>query len=541
MLNKTMFALIIVTTLVAIAFFSPNIPQAQATSTVKVSFATNGLNAYNGLVLTIDGVGYDYWTLTWQSFQWTPGSTHTVVASTPLTGWDTKVYRFSSWTNGNGLTGASGTFTVPASGTTVTANYAISSVRVNFATSGLSNFNGVVLTIDGTAYDYWNMPSFQWVAGSTHTVVALTPLTGWDSNVYRFQGWTNGNGLIGSSGTFTVPASDTTVTANYAISSVSVKFATGGLSNFNGVVLTIDGAAYDYWNMPSFQWVAGSSHTVVASTPLTGWDNNIYRFSSWTNGNGLTGASGTFIVPTSNTTVTANYAKTTVKVSFATSGLGSLNGIVLAIDGVGYDYWNVPWTSFIWESGSTHTVVASTPLTSLDNKIYQFSSWTNGNGLTGASGTFTVPTSNTTVTANYALSTTPLATSLTINCSPLTVDKTGSQTTTISGYLTSGGLGVSGKTIAISYNSGASSPIGVCVSGANGYYQFLWDVPVSVANGYYVIKAEFAGDASYLGSSAQTSGGGNLFVVPEFPFGALAALAACLGAFAVFKKRRSFS
>ncbi|MFA5365996.1 MAG: hypothetical protein WC325_12505 [Candidatus Bathyarchaeia archaeon] len=148
--------------------------------------------------------------------------------------------------------------------------------------------------------------------------------------------------------------------------------------------------------------------------------------------------------------------------------------------------------------------------------------------LTGLSG-------STCVTVNKA------STAITVSCSPLTVDKTGTETTTISGYLTSGNTGIASKTITISYNSGTSITIGTCATDANGHYQFQWDVPASVANGYYVVQAAFAGDSNYLGSSAQTSGGGNLFVVPEFPFGGLAALAACIGAFALFNKRRSFS
>jgi len=78
-------------------------------------------------------------------------------------------------------------------------------------------------------------------------------------------------------------------------------------------ILTIDDEPYTFWSLTTtnptvFFWEIGSQHTVVASTPLTGWDGVTHAFSSWTNGNGLGIPSGTFIVPTSDVTVTANYS-----------------------------------------------------------------------------------------------------------------------------------------------------------------------------------------------------------------------------------------
>ncbi|MCW4009263.1 MAG: hypothetical protein NWF05_01415 [Candidatus Bathyarchaeota archaeon] len=280
---------------------------------VDVNFASSGLSKYDDVVLTIDGKDYDYWDLPWETFNWLSGTTHTVVASTPLTAWNDDIYRFSSWTNGNGLVEASGTFTVPHSDTEVTVNYVRTSVTVTFATSGISNVNDDILTIDGTGYDYWNMPSFKWEKGTTHTVTAETPLTGWDEKIYGFVSWKNGEGLVGASGTFTVADTNTTVTANYEVISVQIQFATSSLPTFSGgVVLTIDGVGYDYWDLPStyFMWAKGSIHTVSASTPLSGEDHTVYHFSHWTNGDGLSGASGKYTVPESDTTVTANYRQT---------------------------------------------------------------------------------------------------------------------------------------------------------------------------------------------------------------------------------------
>lgn len=149
------------------------------------------------------------------------GSTHSVQALSPVTNFDTppKGYSFSSWTNGDGLVTASGTFTMPNHDVTVTANYFQSTVHVTFTQSGLSNINSgvTILTIDGVTYGIYQLPqtNFQWFIGSTHTVVAASSVTGWDSRVHNFTGWTNGNGLVTASGTFTTPSSETTVTVNF--------------------------------------------------------------------------------------------------------------------------------------------------------------------------------------------------------------------------------------------------------------------------------------------------------------------------------------
>jgi hypothetical protein len=521
-------------------------------STHTATFAASGLNNFNDYILKIDGVDYLYSDLSSHPFTWEYGSAHSVQALTPVSNFDTpaKGYSFSNWTNGNGLTTASGTFIMPSTDVLVTANYVQSTVHVSFTHNGLNNINSgiTVLTIDGQAYDYWDVlnTNFQWVIGSTHNVTASTPITGWDSKVNQFSSWTNGNGLTGTSGIFTVPNTETTVTVNYGSSAVSISFAASSIPNFSGTTLTIDGTPYEYFSLPSFLWEIGSTHTIEASTPLVTSSNQIYRFSNWINGNDLSGASGTYTVPASNATITANYTCTTVTINFATTGLSNLNtDTVLTIDGTGYDYWDLQWRTFIWETGTNHTIVATPFITGWDAITHNFTSWTNGGTLSGSSGSYITPTSDATVTVNYASSsTTPLNTCLTIGCTPQRIDKTGTATSTISGTLTSSSTGVSGKTITITYYDGTWNPIGTTTTGADGTYTFSWDVPATLANGQYVVKAAFAGDSSYCATSATTGtcgNGGNLFVLPEYAWGGLLALVACFAALVLFKKRRHTS
>jgi hypothetical protein len=414
-------------------------------------------------------------------------------------------------------------------------------INIKFAVSGLNNYDGVVFTVDGNKYDFWHMPTPKWGAGSTHKISVTTPITGWDGVGHRFSSWTNGNGLTTASGTFTTPSADTTVTANFLLNTVHVYFKESGISNLNAgqTVLTIDGIHYDYWGVPqtNFQWQIGSIHTVTASTPIIGWDSAVNRFQSWTNGNGLTTASGAFTVPSQDTTTTVNYGVTSVNVHFATSGLSNYDGLVYTIDGTQYDYWHLP--SFIWESGTTHNVAASTPVTGWDNAAHTFSSWTNGNGLTTSSGTFTTPHSETTVTANYA--TNHANTTLTISCGPSTINRALTNTTVITGRLMSASLGVANKPIVLTYLNGSTwIPIATATSMSNGTYSYTWTLSAFIQNGQHLVKAEFAGDSSYLANSAVTGSignGGNLFVLPEYNWGALTAVIACFGAVLIYKKR----
>jgi hypothetical protein len=420
---------------------------------------------------------------------------------------------------------------------------AASKVDVTFAVNGLNNYDGVVFTIDGDTYDYWHMPTPKWGVGSTHTVTVTTPITGWDGVGHRFTSWTHGNGLVTASGTFTTPSSDTTVTANFILNTVHVQFEESGITNLDAgqTVLTIDGAPYDFWGVSQtdFQWNIGSTHTVAASTPIVGWDNAVNRFSSWTNGNGLTAATGTYTTPSSDAVITVNYGVTSVNVHFATSGLTNYDNLVYTIDGTQYDFWHLP--SFIWESGTTHTVAAATPVTGWDHATHVFSSWTNGNGLTASSGTLTVPSSEVTVTANYGAQGSQATTNLTVTCNPTVVDRTVSNVTTITGQLTSGGAGLGSKTVTLTYyNTTSWIPIATTTTSANGNYIYTWTVPSNIQNGQYAMKADFAGDSGYLASSATTGGIGNgsdMFVLPEYSWGTLTAIIACFAAVLIIKKR----
>ncbi|MCW4005461.1 MAG: hypothetical protein NWF04_02520 [Candidatus Bathyarchaeota archaeon] len=230
-------------------------------------------------------------------------------------------------------------------------------------------------------------------------------------------------------------------------------------------------------------------------------------------------------------TITAQYATATVskyEVSFAASPVGG--GVV------------TPSETGMYEDG------AQIPIMATANDGYVFKEWkTKGNihvdDKTSTSTTATIKGSGT-ITATFKPGT--LApTELTIYCNPETVDKTGSNTTNITGKLTSNGAPVPSKTVIISYFDGAEwIKIGGFQTGPDGVYLFVCDVPEEIENGLYAMKAEFMGDSCYKASTAATGTVGNsghLLVVPEYYFGGLASVAICFAALLVFKNRKNVS
>jgi hypothetical protein len=195
-------------------------------------------------------------------------------------------------------------------------------ISITFTTSGISSdASGTVLTIDGTAYGYSTLPqTFTWTQGSTHSVTATTPVGAGSDKQYRWNSWTNPGGLTangGSSGqpggTYTVPSSTTTVTANY-VTQWQETFQQSGLSNdASGTVLTVGSNTYTYGQLPQTGiWVD---------------DGTTYSYASTLAGSGktyvLTGVTGGLASPIhSSGTATGNY-KIQYQVSFAVSPSGS--------------------------------------------------------------------------------------------------------------------------------------------------------------------------------------------------------------------------
>jgi hypothetical protein len=79
---------------------------------------------------------------------------------------------------------------------------------------------------------------------------------------------------------------------------------------------------------------------------------------------------------------------------------------------------------------------------------------------------------------------------------------------TINGSLSNGGVGIAGKTIEVSYynpETGSFIVLGTPITDGDGAYSFSWDLPNTLVDGFYPIKAVFGGDGAYLATQAETT------------------------------------
>ncbi len=144
-----------------------------------------------GLPFTVDGTTYSQA----QTFNWTPGSQHTISTANPAAGASQRTV-FVSWSNGGPI---SQTITVPSASATYTANF-----RTQFLLSlGLSPSNGGIISASPSSSDgFYN-------AGAAVDVTA-NPIGGWIFNGFTGDANTTSNPV---SITMTAPR---TITANFS-------------------------------------------------------------------------------------------------------------------------------------------------------------------------------------------------------------------------------------------------------------------------------------------------------------------------------------
>ncbi len=257
----------------------------------------------------------------------------TITANTPQTG-----YEFDKWTTSDGVSFANAnssttTFTMPAKNVAVTATYK----KINYTVS----------VTGGTASK---------TTANIGDTITLTPGTAPSGKV--FDKWTvTPNTVTISGNTFTMPASNVSISASYKNAAYTVTVNNGSASPAGGAM--------------------GDTITITANTPATG-----YVFDKWTTSDGVTFANAnnsqtTFTLPAKNVTVTANYKKATytVSVTYGTANPASA------------------------QMGDTVTITAQT------RSGFTFSKWTSSDvsfaNANNATTTFTMPAKNVSVTATY--------------------------------------------------------------------------------------------------------------------------------------------
>jgi len=140
-------------------------------TTVQIQFTTSGLDSdAAGTILTIDGIAYSNLP---QTFNWVPGSVHTLTASTTVSAGSSKRYSFLSWKGG--VVGS--TYTVPSSASTVVSNFK-TQYRVTFSASNVgTDYTGAFVKVDNTFYLMISNPKSFWLdKGSTHSYSFSSPL-----------------------------------------------------------------------------------------------------------------------------------------------------------------------------------------------------------------------------------------------------------------------------------------------------------------------------------------------------------------------------
>jgi len=197
------------------------------------------------------------------------------------------------------------------------------------------------------------------------------------------------------------------ITVNPALSNPAVEASAGTINRGQNSMLSatgISGGTTPY----HYQWLSeapgASSYSAIG-----GATSSTYIFSTtgatalgtWRFELQVTDSADTLAIVTSS----AAQVEVCPIISFTTSPTmaGDASGTVLSIDTVPYTYNDLQTLQFSnWKTGSTHAIVAASKVSVIGGaKQYAFHDWTNGNGLVTATGVFTTPNADTTVTVNY--------------------------------------------------------------------------------------------------------------------------------------------
>jgi hypothetical protein len=279
----------------------------------EVSVTIDSSPSGQGFV-SVDGISF----ATPQTFSWSPGSVHSLVASPLMDGEGGVRYSFSSWSDGGSK---AYTYTVPNSPASVTADYVTQyqlTIKTNF---------GTVTPPDGSWYD----------AGSKVTVKAEAPSSvvgesyvfgGWKGSLGGYSGGSNPSGEFIMNGPVTEETTWQhiyllTVHSDYGAPEGSGWYEAGGVARVNILQPT----------------VSGSSNVLRV---FTGWGGDASG----------TGSSSNNIVLNGPKTATAEW-KTQYRLVFNQSGLdGGVKGVVLTVNGTTLGIGDLPYVTE-WMDGGT--------------------------------------------------------------------------------------------------------------------------------------------------------------------------------------------
>jgi uncharacterized protein (TIGR03437 family) len=219
---------------------------------------------------------------------------------------------------------------------------------------------GLPLTVDGAAAV--SPASFNWAAGSTHTIAVNTQVGSIDPR-YVFVRWSDGGD---PSHTITASSGQTVFCAIYQTQhkfSIDVSSGSG----------TVDATPVsDNGYFPERQPVH------ITATPAAG-----SQFIRWAATGTTNLAAAGYSVSATDATVEVAFANTQYFGTFSTLPLTTIGsspeGLTITVDGTSY----LTPVRFAWTSGSSHTLDLTASQTAGNNTVhYQFTGWDNGSAAT---------------------------------------------------------------------------------------------------------------------------------------------------------------
>ena len=215
-----------------------------------------------------------------------------------------------------------------------------------------------------------------WAPGSSHTIATESPQSGGTGVQYVWSSWSD-SGAISHS--ITVPSTATTYTATF---NTQYQLTTQASPSADGSV-----------TVPT----SGGYYASGAVVPVTAAPASVdYQFSNWTSSSGgtfnsSTSASTTFTMPSTPTTVTANFVAATVQITITTSPANLL---------VSVDSGTLTEAPLVetWNIGSSHTIATTSPQAGATGVQYVWNNWSDSGAISHG---ITVPSTATTYTASF--------------------------------------------------------------------------------------------------------------------------------------------
>ncbi len=354
---QSKIAPVFILTMVSTGVLAPLFHGQDLGSTVTVSPVPDG--AY----FSVDGQNYSHA----MSAIWPAGSKHVLgVSSTSQNSGLKAQYTFKGWQNSLGLVPGGNIVTVTADPqftyykAEFDLQYALSLIFVT-CTDPTNCVTPGQIFINGTPYTSTQDVYFD---SGTQVQLIASPNPGW-----VFVGWQPGYGNSTLSTTGTVD----TVTLNGPVSVYPVFKQTRNINLTSappGLTLLADRTKVPTPTVLEWGW--DTAHTLGVVTPQQDNQGNWWVFQSWSDGGASTHAY-TVAESLQPDSLTATYAPGASALLTTTPP-----GLSLSIDGRS----NWPSYGFVWGVGETHHLQAPAQQTDSQNRVWTFSSWSNGGAAT---------------------------------------------------------------------------------------------------------------------------------------------------------------